>query len=65
MAPAVSMLTIPVHTVLYTGIETRRTRALKAPSGVALDDRDVEYCASGEFSKRESFPARSGWGICR
>jgi hypothetical protein len=65
MAPVASMATIPVLTVLYSGGETRRTQALKAPAGTSLDDRDAAYCASGAFARRESFPGKAGWGICR
>ena len=65
MAPILSMVTIPVTTIRYTGSETKRTRALRAPAGTSLDDRDAAFCASGAFAKKESFPGKSGWGFCR
>jgi hypothetical protein len=65
MAPILSMVTIPVTTIRYAGTETKRTRALRAPAGTSLDDRDAAFCASGAFAKKESFPGKSGWGFCR
>jgi hypothetical protein len=65
MAPILSMGTIPITTIPYAGKESKRTRALRAPPGTSLDDRDDAFCASGTFRERGSFPGKSGWGFCR
>lgn len=65
MAPILSMVTIPVTTIRYAGTETKRTRALGAPAGTSLDERDAAFCALGAFRERGSFPGKSGWGFCR
>jgi hypothetical protein len=65
MAPILSMGTIPITTIPYKGKESKRTRALRAPPGTSLDERDDAFCASGTFRERGSFPGKSGWGFCR
>ncbi len=65
MAPVFATLTIPVHTERYSGAETRRTRALVAPTGTSLDAKDAQFCKSGAFSKVEGFIGKADWGFCR
>jgi hypothetical protein len=65
MAPVISIIAFPGLTVQYHGGETRRTKALQAPSGTSLDDTDVGFCKSGAFSSQGVFPLKASWGICR
>jgi hypothetical protein len=65
MAPILSQLSGVEKTIPYSGYETRRTRALKAPPGTLLDDTDAAYCATGQFER--TIPRqenRSAFGIC-
>lgn len=65
MAPAVSMITIPLHTERYKGAETKASRHLKAPRWTTLDGKDQQFCASGVFEVRGETPLKAPWGNCR
>jgi hypothetical protein len=65
MAPVLSMLAFPGLTESYNGGETKRSRALKAPSGTDLDDTDVQFCKSGAFTGRWVAPYKAPWGDCK
>jgi hypothetical protein len=65
MAQTLSMLAFPGLTEAYHGGETKRSRALKAPSGTDLDDTDVQFCKSGVFTGRWVAPYKAPWGDCK
>ena len=65
MAPVISMLAFPGLTEDYRGGETKRSRALAAPSGTDLDDTDVQFCKSGTFTGRWAVPYKAPWGDCK
>jgi hypothetical protein len=65
LAPILSQLSGIEKTILYSGAETKRTRALKAPPGTMMDDTDAAYCATGQFERTVRInPDRSAFGIC-
>ena len=65
MAPVLGMITIPAHTIRYTGGETKGSRRLKAPAHRTLDGKDQAFCASGQFADRFTTPLKSPAGHCR
>ena len=66
MAQILSQLSAVEKTVSYSGPETKRTRALKAPPGTWMDDTDAAYCATGQFEQVIKPPQRerSAFGVC-
>ncbi|HEU4681747.1 MAG TPA: hypothetical protein VFS51_08380 [Gemmatimonadales bacterium] len=65
MAPILSVVTVPVQSVRYTGGETKGSRRLKAPAHTTLDRKDKAFCASGQFAHTETPPMKSPSGTCR
>jgi hypothetical protein len=65
MAPVLGVITIPAHTIRYTGGETKGSRRLKAPAFRTLDGKDQAFCASGQFADRFTTPLKSPAGHCR
>ena len=65
LAPILSQLSGIEKTIPYSGAETKRTRALKAPPGTLLDDTDAAYCVTGQFERTMRIaPDKSAFGIC-
>lgn len=52
------------QTMPYGGIESRSTRALKAPPRTYMDVTDAAFCESGSFSRVDNWVIGK-WGHCR
>lgn len=55
---------LPWNFVRYTQGETRRTRALAAPAGKAVDRGDEQFCRSGSYREEANWWLQKFWGIC-